>query len=303
MGRKRARVMEERGQELESAVTEYARSHPQMGQTKVAQALTRLGYTVSASGVRYIWCKLGLETTYKRLKALQKSGHASVLTEQQRELMRRGDVSRKLARKSAVLSRDKETPGTVDRRDLILSVAAQLFVERGYSGTSVRDIADRVGMLPGSVYHYFPAKEDLYLAVHRQGFLQLIDRVSAVIRTSGDPWKRLELACAEHIHSAVEGDPIARVTATGLFAIHEESLQRRLKRDREHYDDIFRGLVAALDLRRGTDRSLFRLTLIGALNWTLVWYRPGRKSPPEIARHMVAMLRGQADNKTTEKQR
>lgn len=300
MGRKRSNAMEQGGQALESAVAGYARMHPQMGQTKVAQALNRQGYAVSASGVRYIWCKLGLETTYKRLKAIQKSGEEAALSERQRELLRRGDVTRKLARRSAGKGPDSAGAATVDRRDLILSVAAQLFVDRGYSGTSVRDIAERVGMLPGSVYHYFPAKEDLYLAVHRQGFLQLIERVGAVIRTSTDPWKRLELACAEHIHSAVEGDSIARVTATGLFAIHEESLQRRLKRDREHYDDIFRDLVAALDLRRGTDRSLFRLTLIGALNWTLVWYRPGRKSPQEIARHMVAVLRGRGNSHATE---
>jgi hypothetical protein len=39
------------------------------------------------------------------------------------------------------------------------------------------------------------------------------------------------------------------------------------------------------------DRSLLRMQLLGSLNWTRTWYRPGKKKPSEIARHLVATLR------------
>ncbi|MGB0129156.1 MAG: TetR/AcrR family transcriptional regulator, partial [Rhodocyclaceae bacterium] len=166
-----------------------------------------------------------------------------------------------------------------------------LFVEHGYGGTSMRDIAARTGLLPGSVYHHYAAKEDLFLAVHREGFRRLIARVERATSAPDDPWQRLERACAEHIVAMVEGDAISRIAATGLFAIHEQALQRHMQADHDRYEAIFRALVAALDLSPAVDRSLFRLTLLGALNWTLVWFRPGLKTPAEIARQVVALLR------------
>ncbi|OIQ92556.1 fatty acid metabolism regulator protein [mine drainage metagenome] len=274
---------------LEAAVLRYAREQPQLGQARVAAALNQLGQPVSPSGVRYIWRKHDLETAYKRLKALEKKTAAN-LTAEQREVLRRGDVTRKFARKSRL---GIEGDGGADeRRNHILLAAAELFSQQGYGGTSIRDIARRVGLLPGSVYHYYPAKEDLFVAVHREGFGQLIARVEERIRKQTDPWLRLELACAEHI-AAISGDkPIHQITGTGLFAIHEEHLQRRVRADREKYDQIFRQLVADLKLPRGTDRSLFRLALLGALNWSRVWYRQGKSSPREIARQMMKIFRG-----------
>lgn len=295
MGRKgEEKIGREPERGLEAAVLQIARDQPQMGQAKVAEALTRSGYPISASGVRYFWKKHNLETAYKRLKALPESGSVAppALTQAQRGILRRGDVSRKLARRAGRAAESGgEAVASLERRDQILFGAAQLFVERGYAGTSVRDIAERVGLMPGSVYHYFQAKEDLFLAVHQEGFRQLTARVSEVIRRGGNPWQKLELACAEHIHAVVAGNAISRIAATGLFSIHETHLQRRLKEDRAHYDRIFRELIAELDLPRGVDRSLFRLNLFGALNWTLVWYRPGRKTPPQLARQLVASLR------------
>jgi hypothetical protein len=61
------------------------------------------------------------------------------------------------------------------------------------------------------------------------------------------------------------------------------------------YEKRFVELVEALPLPAGTDRSLWRLQLLGGLNWARTWYRPGAKSgtksPAEIARAMVAALR------------
>jgi len=281
---------------VEAAVIHQARAHPQRGQGKAAAELNRLGYAISTSGVRYIWRKHGLETTYKRLKALKKdigeTGHQ--LTAEQKALLRRGDVTRRLARASRESAAGTDSLSPDERRSQILLGAAELFVKRGYSGTSIRDIAQRTGLLPGSVYHYFPAKEALFIAVHREGLRQLIARVEELIRSETDPWHRIELACAAHIEAAVGENSIHKITGTGLFSIHEEGLQRRLRPDREHYDQLFRQLVGDLGLPRTMDRTLFRLALLGAVNWARVWYRTGKKNPRKIARTIISIFRGNA---------
>ncbi|MBE0619845.1 MAG: TetR/AcrR family transcriptional regulator [Burkholderiales bacterium] len=279
---------------VEAAVIRQAREHPQRGQAKAAEELNRLGYTISTSGVRYIWRKHGLETAYKRLKALEKSsgGTARELTARQKALLQRGDVTRKLARASGGQPAVGDGLAPDERRSHILLGAAELFVNQGYGGTSIRDIAQRTGLLPGSVYHYFPAKEDLFIAVHREGFRQLIARVEEIVRNETDPWRRIELACAAHIEAAVGDNSIHKITGTGLFSIHEKGLQRRLQAERERYDRIFRRLVDDLGLPRTIDRSLFRLALLGAVNWARVWYRKGKKNPKDIARAMVKVFRG-----------
>lgn len=281
---------------LEAAVLLFARSHPQSGQAKVAQELALMGHKISPSGVRYIWRKHNLETAYKRLKAIDAvSGSARAqLTAGQLQVLKRGDTHRRFAQKS----RDPRTTGKGaapdDRQAQILQAAAGLFVRHGYGGTSIRDISHQVGLLPGSVYHHFPSKEDLFVAIHREGFRQLVKRSEEAIKDQADPWQRLELACAVHIDSAVAGDAIARITAIGLFAIHEDQLQKRLEKDRRNYDQQFRRLVADLDLPHDSDRSIFRLALLGALNWTPVWYRSGKLTPRQIAHELIRIFQGSA---------
>jgi AcrR family transcriptional regulator len=55
------------------------------------------------------------------------------------------------------------TVGSVadETRQRIIDAATMLFIERGYTGTSVRDIAERLGMTKGSLYYHFESKEDL----------------------------------------------------------------------------------------------------------------------------------------------
>ena len=278
---------------ITAAVLQHAREHPEDGQEAAARALDQSGLTVSPAGVRYIWVKHGLETTYKRLRALERHlGGVESLTQSQRDILRRGEATRRLVRRSRLAADDADAMPPEERRTQIMLAAAELFVRHGYAGTSIRDIAERVGLLAGSVYHHFRSKEDILLAVNHEGFRQLTGRVRQVVGEARTAREGLEAACAAHVEAVVAGDPIARITATALFAIHAEKLQRRMQQDREAYDRLFRELIDALDLPDAIDRSVFRLALFGALNWTRLWYRPGRMTPRDIARQIVAIVAG-----------
>ncbi|ANQ85687.1 TetR/AcrR family transcriptional regulator [Azoarcus olearius] len=284
--------------DVESRILELARSEPELGQAAVAERLRLDGLQISASGVRYIWQKHGLETAVKRLQALadEAGDGVEVLTENQRRLLERGELSARLARGETANDSGGEPGGDsggepVERRQVILTAAAELFSEQGYDRSSIRDIARKVGLLPGSVYHYFPSKDELYLAVHREGFQRVLGRVKAAAEEGSDPWDRLRRACEVHVSGIVEGSPIDRITGHSLSFTGNQELLAKIQPYREAYEEVFRDLIKALPVAPGTDRTLLRLFLLGGMNWIYLWYREGRRSPRDIADAMVEMVR------------
>ncbi|NMF89393.1 TetR/AcrR family transcriptional regulator [Aromatoleum petrolei] len=279
---------ERRAPDVEAAILRLARDEPQLGQAAVSARLRRDGFVVSPSGVRYIWQKHDLETAVKRLRAIAQSSREGVaaLTDSQRGLLERGALAAQL-----VLG-DAATDGEpIDRRQVILDAAAALFAEQGYDSTSIRDIARRVGLLPGSIYHYFASKDELYLAVHGEGFRRLMAAVAEALTASSDPWERLTRVCQVHIAAITSGSYIDRVTGHSLAMTGNPELFAKIRPMREAYEDVYRGLIDELPLAPHADRSLLRLMLLSFLNWVHVWYREGRRSTDEIAAAMVDTLR------------
>lgn len=177
------------------------------------------------------------------------------------------------------------------RAPQVLDAAARLFCRQGYEGTSVRDIARAVGMLPGSLYCHFATKEDLLRAVYHRGVEQIGQAVAAAIEPKADPWQRLEAACVAHLESILRDDDYARVVVR-VRPADVAAAGATLVAERDRYEALWSGLVAALPLPRRTDRKALRLMLLGALNWSQNWYRPdGAASPRTIARQFTALLR------------
>ena len=179
-------------------------------------------------------------------------------------------------------------------RAKLLSVSARLFAKGGFEATSMRDIAGKAGMLAGSMYYHFPSKNDLIAAVYAAGVAEIgaaVDAAIAPSRTrSRAPWMRLEAACAAHLESLLADSAHAAVMTADLHRL-DSRLRRRLIAMRDSYEQRFIQLIAVLPLAAGTDRSLWRLQLLGSLNWTPTWYHPRGKSPAAIARSIVANLR------------
>ena len=175
-------------------------------------------------------------------------------------------------------------------RAKLLSVSARLFARGGFDATSMRDIAARAGMLAGSMYYHFPSKNDLIAAVYEAGVAEIGSAVDAALAGLDEPWARLEAACVAHLKALLADSAHAAVMTADLSQL-DPKLRRRLVTMRDGYEKRFVDLVADLPLAPGTDRALWRLQLLGALNWTPTWYRPGKKSPAAIGRALVASLR------------
>ena len=175
-------------------------------------------------------------------------------------------------------------------RERLLTVSARLFARGGFEATSMRDIAGEAGMLAGSMYYHFPSKNELIAAVYEAGVAEIGAAVDAAVARARAPWTRLEAACVAHLETLLADRAHAAVMTADLSRL-DARLRRRLVVLRDGYEARFVDLVAALPLAGGVDKTLWRLHLLGALNWTPTWYRPGGKSPAAIARALVAALR------------
>ncbi len=178
------------------------------------------------------------------------------------------------------------------RRQQILTEAALLFGRQGFERTSIRDIAAAVGMLAGSVYYYFPSKDALLVSVYEDAIDHMIAAVDMATQQYFDPWDRLEAAATAHLRMLLGGGSIAAVVAGS--PAETSSVRLELIQQRDRYERVIRTLIDAIALPPDIEPASFRLALLGALNWTLTWFRPGHadgRSPDEIARSLFAVFR------------
>jgi AcrR family transcriptional regulator len=177
-------------------------------------------------------------------------------------------------------------------RDALLDAAVHQFAKAGYDGTTMRDIATVSGMLAGSIYYYFKSKEELFVAVHEFAMEHICRRVRESVDSDADPWTQLSQAAEGYLDSMLNEYDYASIIITEFPRKRPDDLREQLIEHRQRFESIFAAIVADLPLRKGVDRTYFRLAILGMLAWSYTWYRPtGRDSPKVIAKKMVSLLK------------
>ena len=118
-----------------------------------------------------------------------------------------------------------------DTRDRVLQVAQALFAERGYRGTSLRDIAKRIGIKAPSLLHHFPSKQQLYLAVLDKMFESLEDAANAIAWGRERPQERMRKAVADAIDFIASHPDFVRIMWKEMAdesGVGRQVLKRRL---------------------------------------------------------------------------
>lgn len=176
------------------------------------------------------------------------------------------------------MAQDDSTTKT-GRRDELLTIAAELFAERGLRATTVRDIADAAGILSGSLYHHFDSKESMVDEILR-GFLdELFGRyqeIGAAGLSSRDTLEALVTASYEAIdasHSAVAiyQDEAKHLRSSERFGYIDE----RNREFRALWIGVLEAGVADGSFRPDIDVELVYRFLRDTVWVAVRWYRPG----------------------------
>lgn len=167
--------------------------------------------------------------------------------------------------------------GPQDGRAKIISSAAKLFRTKGFDGTTVRELAEVAGMQSGSLFYFFPTKEDILIAVIEQRMEQVRSAVTHA-RKDLSPQEGFRAMLRSHLELLL-GESTEQSTLLILAWRGFPDRARRVARElTRQYDGLWEEQIEAL-MQEGAWRSpgepyLSRAALFGALNWCRQWYHP-----------------------------
>lgn len=187
--------------------------------------------------------------------------------------------------------------GQVDRREEILAAAARRFAEYGFEATTVRQIADDVNILSGSLYHHFATKEDMLDRIVRDAALAQRERALRIAGSPCDPETRLVTLIAHELAALAD-----RIEAYAII-FNERKFFRRspdfgyLVAARKEAFEAWRGVldagVAQGQFHAGIDSYLMISTVMRMLNSGADWYRNEDGSPLDaMANYSLEALTG-----------
>jgi AcrR family transcriptional regulator len=133
------------------------------------------------------------------------------------------------------------------RRKQILEAAAELFARHGYAGTDTQLLAEKLGVGKGTLYRYFPSKEDLFLAAADRVMRQLREQVDASIVPLADPLDQLAEAIRAYLAFFAEHPDYVELLMLerAQFKDRKEPTYFQHRRaNRERWQALYRSLIA-----------------------------------------------------------
>jgi AcrR family transcriptional regulator len=188
--------------------------------------------------------------------------------------------------------KNKQVDSTLTRRDKIIQVAARIFAEKGYHGTTLDEIASELVITKPALYYHIKSKEDLLREIINS-IVEPLETISRVKELDLSPREKLQKIITLLVISGAERQD----TTTILF--QDISILPKRKRDaiRRREKEIERCIQEIL--REGIEKGDFTVDdvkiasygILGAANWTYRWYSPdGMLTPEQIAEKIVRLL-------------
>lgn len=192
-----------------------------------------------------------------------------------------------------------EAPVEGTRRE-ILDAAANCFMERGYSTTSIDDVARRLGSTKGRIYHHYPSKADLFAGVFRTAMDMNFRVVLPLTSDRGNPARRLAAMATAHTRNMIETRAYQRAVwegaelhLRGATTPEQRATLAELAQRRDAYEQLFKTVLGEAgktgDLTFD-NLSVANQVMLTALNSPIFWYSPRGAEDGETIDNLVEQV-------------
>ncbi|MBT3227286.1 MAG: TetR/AcrR family transcriptional regulator [Deltaproteobacteria bacterium] len=183
------------------------------------------------------------------------------------------------------------------RKQTIIDTAAELFHKKGYSSTSLDDVAKALGISKPALYHYVKNKNELLTIIYTQTFENIFMDTYEISNMDLLPDEKLRRIIRHHITNIIMKD----LYMFSVFFSEENRLPKRdfnkIREEKRRYTGIIEkileeGMSQGLFVK--TDPRLQAYAIIGMCNWIYKWYKVGetRFSPEQISDYFIQLLEG-----------
>ena len=168
----------------------------------------------------------------------------------------------------------------------ILKKAAALFAEKGYSGTTIIDLATACASSRGALYHYFESKEEILFHILDEHVEFLFNSVERTLADIGDPLEQCRALISEMVVRNAESVHEQVVLLNHLNQLNPKQ-QRGIIAKQRKITELASDILIRIDQQhRITMRTkkIYTMMLFGIINYTFTWYDPkGPVGPQEYA--------------------
>jgi len=178
------------------------------------------------------------------------------------------------------------------KREVLLREAAASFNRRGYHGTSLAEIAKKLGVTKAALYTYVPSKEDLLYYCHDSAMDTAMESLQKAREEGADGLQKLSITLRRYLELMLgeEGGYVVLLEENAMKPVHMRAIVKR----RDQFELGLRALVEE-GIADGSivacNAKLAVFMAMGALNWSRKWYRPnGEWTGPQIAFALTQML-------------
>jgi AcrR family transcriptional regulator len=170
----------------------------------------------------------------------------------------------------------------MNRQAEVTEAASEVFWQKGYRAASIQDVADKVGVLKGSLYYYIESKEDLLWRIIEDVHTESSEILQEALALDVTPIERIRLFIGRHVEWYLNNVKEVSVFFREWGHLTGDRL-RTVKGRRRGYEQVIQQLIKAAqdagDISRELDLHYAALYVLAAVNAVPDWYRPTGSDP------------------------
>jgi len=169
----------------------------------------------------------------------------------------------------------------------LIKESINLFVEKGFSATSIQDIVDKLGVTKGSFYYHFKSKEALLMHIHLSYIDDLLKRQKTILETEKEARGKLVKVVELLIHDIEKQGALGRVYYREIRHLTPENattIREKRAEFRDRIESIITEGVENGEFRKNLEAKMITFAILGITNWSYQWFNPnGDLSVRELA--------------------